>query len=396
MGNKQGKGSRESGGAKSPVSPSEGKAKGGKDFLEAPQKPGEYNTNSYGKGYEPAGNDVLNTKMTIDDFELMKVVGKGSFGKVYQVKYKKTGEIFALKSLKKQQLLKRKQIEHTQTERKVLQQMQHPFIVSLKFAFQTKDRLYMVLEYFTGGELFYHLKTGGRFGYRRAKFYATEICLALECLHDAGIIYRDLKPENILLDDEGHVRLTDFGLSKDCVLGNQETKTFCGTPEYLAPEVILGKPYTKAVDWWSFGTVVFEMTCGLPPFYHKNVKAMYERILSAPLRFPKGMPEAGKQFFSGLLERDPKRRLGSKGGAAEVKKCLYFADVNWKEMLEKKVEPEFKPQKQAGKQDTINVDPDFLREMPRETPMERSELATEAASSAFPGFTYQEPGEMLS
>ncbi|GAB5358812.1 hypothetical protein AAMO2058_000490900 [Amorphochlora amoebiformis] len=192
----------------------------------------EERRNSYAKAFEPA-TDILNTKMTVQDFELLKVVGKGSFGKVYQVKHKATGKIYALKSLKKQQLLKRKQIAHTNTERKVLQNIESPFIVNLKFAFQSKDRLYLGLEYFTGGELFYHLKTGGRFGYSRARFYGMEICMALECLHDNGIIYRDLKPENLLLDDEGHIRLTDFGLSKDCILGNQETKTFCGTPEYL-------------------------------------------------------------------------------------------------------------------------------------------------------------------
>mmetsp|Transcript_36387 Transcript_36387/g.61522 ORF Transcript_36387/g.61522 Transcript_36387/m.61522 type:complete len:403 (-) Transcript_36387:172-1380(-) len=352
-------------------------------------------SNSYMMGYEPA-RDVLNEKMTIKDFELMKVVGKGSFGKVYQVKHIASGEIYALKSLKKQHLLRRKQIAHTQTERKVLQQIESPFIVNLRFAFQDRDRLYMVLDYFTGGELFYHLKTGGRFGYQRARFYAVEICLALECLHNNDIIYRDLKPENILLDDEGHIRLTDFGLSKDCMIGNQSTKTFCGTPEYLAPEVIVGKSYTKAVDWWSFGTVVYEMTCGLPPFYHKNVKAMYERILSAPLRFPRGMPLEGKDFFTKILDRNPKTRLGTKYGARGVKKSPYFSDVNWKKASQKEINPLFVPRGKEGKMDAINVDQEFLNEMPSETPMEGSNLATSAAAEAFPNFTYTDGDNALS
>lgn len=392
MGNKVGKDGVANEGQREQIN-----GKGSEKAMNGPQEKApkyDESMNSYIKGYEVAGEDVLDKKMTTEDFELMKVVGKGSFGKVYQVKHKETGKIYAMKSLKKQQLLKRKQIEHTQTERKVLQQIKNPFIVNLKFAFQTKDRLYMVLDYFTGGELFYHLKTGGRFGYRRARFYAVEIALALECLHEAGIIYRDLKPENILLDDLGHVRLTDFGLSKDCIIGNQETKTFCGTPEYLAPEVIVGRPYTKAVDWWSYGTVVYEMTCGLPPFYHKNIKAMYERILSAPLRFPRGMPEEGKVFFSGLLERNPKKRLGV-NGAKEVKACEYFAGVDWKKAFNMEIEPIFKPVTADGLNDTINVDPEFLRELPRETPMDKATLASDEASSAFPGFTYDDGGGVL-
>jgi serine/threonine protein kinase len=333
--------------------------------------------------------------MTVNDFELLKVVGKGSFGKVYQVREKKTGKIYALKSLKKQQLLKRKQIAHTQTERKVLQNISSPFIVNLIYAFQSQDRLYMVMDYFTGGELFYHLKTGGRFGYNRSKFYAAEITLALKALHEAAIIYRDLKPENILLDNEGHVRLTDFGLSKDCIIGNQETQTFCGTPEYLAPEVIVGNPYNKAVDWWSFGTVVFEMMCGLPPFYSKNVKVMYEKILTQELRFPKGLPEEAKKFFTGLLDRNPKERLGYKNGADDVMKAQFFSSIDFKALAEKKIKPPFIPKSEEGKEDTLNVDPEFLDEEAKETYIQGSALANATAQQAFPGFTYEEGGGEL-
>ena len=219
----------------------------------------------------------LTQKMTVDDFELLNVVGKGSFGKVMQVRKKDTGEIFAMKTLKKSVLVKRKHVEHTQTEREILQQIDHPFIVSLRYAFQTKDKLYMILDYFNGGELFFHLRNGGAFGEERAKFYAAEIACALSCLHDNNYIYRDLKPENILLDSDGHIRLTDFGLSKDGISDNSITHTFCGTPEYLAPEIIKNDGYGKTVDWWSLGTLLYEMINGLPPFYDENLHYMYEK-----------------------------------------------------------------------------------------------------------------------
>ncbi|GAB5364897.1 hypothetical protein AAMO2058_001009700 [Amorphochlora amoebiformis] len=342
--------------------------------------------NSYAAQHYEVGMEFMK-KMTVNDFELLKVVGKGSFGKVYQVRHKSTNTIYALKSLKKAYLLKRKQVAHTQSERKILQKISCPFIVNLKFAFQTDNRLYLGLEYFSGGELFYHLKTGGKFGYEKTKFYAMEILLALEHLHDAGVIYRDLKPENLLLDDKGHIRLTDFGLSKDCIIGNQETKTFCGTPEYLAPEILLGKPYTKAVDWWSYGTVCYELTCGLPPFYNQNIKVMYHRILTMPLRLRSDIKKDGKEFFLRLLQKDPKKRLGSDKGASEVKSMAYFKNADWKACLEKKIKPPFVP-KNETEDSTDNIEPEILNEAVSETPIEKTRLDSEARE-AFPGFTYE-------
>ena len=188
-----------------------------------------------------------------------------------------SGELYAMKTLRKAALVKRNQLLHTKTERNILQNIQHPFLVNLKFAFQTPDKLYMVLEYMGGGELFHWLKQHRKFSETRGRLYASEICLALGALHSRDIIYRDLKPENILLDLKGHLRLTDFGLSKDNIMGAGAaggTKTFCGTPEYLAPEILENKGHGKAVDWWSFGTLVYEMICGLPPFYDTNVQRM--------------------------------------------------------------------------------------------------------------------------
>jgi serum/glucocorticoid-regulated kinase 2 len=203
------------------------------------------------------------SKLTLDDFELLCVIGRGSFGKVLQVKKKDNGKIYAMKILNKKHLIARKQVAHTKTERKVLQSITHPFIVNLIYAFQTDAKLYMVLEFFNGGELFFHLKNQGKFSDERASFYAAQVVLAFEHLHKRNIIYRDLKPENVLLDDQGYIKITDFGLSKEMNSPTELTHTFCGTPEYLAPEVIVGNGYGQPIDWWSLGALMFEMLTGL-------------------------------------------------------------------------------------------------------------------------------------
>jgi len=332
--------------------------------------------------------------MTTDDFELLKVVGKGSFGKVMQVKKKDTGKIYAMKVLKKSHLVARKQVAHTQTERKVLENIEHPFIVSLRFAFQTEDKLYMILDYFTGGELFFHLKNTGRFKEYRAKFYAAEIILAIECLHSHNIVYRDLKPENVLLDDQGNIILTDFGLSKESVTSDNLTHTFCGTPEYLAPEVIHGSGYGKPVDWWSLGTLLYEMLTGLPPFYNQNLHVMYEKIIRAKLTFPEYLSPEAKSLLTGLLDRDPKTRLGSgPTDAEEIKNHPFFKEIDWKKLYNRELSPPFKPNVSDSKEDTSNVDEEFTREVPRDTPAQPSKL--QGPKVNFPGFTYVAPNSVL-
>eukprot|EP00467_Chlorarachnion_reptans_P020355 CAMPEP_0114520898 /NCGR_PEP_ID=MMETSP0109-20121206/19879_1 /TAXON_ID=29199 /ORGANISM="Chlorarachnion reptans, Strain CCCM449" /LENGTH=361 /DNA_ID=CAMNT_0001701929 /DNA_START=159 /DNA_END=1244 /DNA_ORIENTATION=+ len=336
----------------------------------------------------------MGEKLALDSFDLLRVIGKGSFGKVYQVKYKKTGKIYALKVLKKTHLAKRKQIGHTKTERKVLENIEHPFIVSLRYAFQTEHRLYMVLDFFTGGELFYHLKHGGRFDLERGRFYCAELVCALQCLHENDVIYRDLKPENVLLDNEGHIRLTDFGLSKDSLKGNTLTHTFCGTPEYLAPEVVQGKPYNKTVDWWSLGTMTYEMVCGLPPFYSTNVHKMYTKIIMAKLKFPEHLPDSAVDFFAGLLDRDPTKRLGVNGGE-EVKKHSFFKSIDFKKLLKKEIEPPFKPKSSTDNKegDVTNIEEEFLQELPKETPMDGNPI-NKSVSEAFKGFTFEQASSL--
>jgi serum/glucocorticoid-regulated kinase 2 len=326
--------------------------------------------------------------MTVSDFQLLKVVGKGSFGKVMQVKKKDTGAIYAMKVLKKDHLIKRKQVAHTKTERKVLASIDHPFVVSLRFAFQTETKLYMILDYFTGGELFFHLKAQQRFSEELARFYAAEIALALDCLHRNNIVYRDLKPENVLLDNEGHIRLTDFGLSKDSVSRSQLTHTFCGTPEYLAPEVIQGEGYGQGVDWWSLGTLLFEMLTGLPPFFNSNLHVMYEKILRAKLVFPTSVPLSAdaKSFLQALLERSPSKRLGA-GGVDEIKRHPFFRGLNWDALLAKTLVPPFRPKTVDGAEDVTNVDEEFKNEEAKDTPCLPSTLRSKVDGS-FQGFTF--------
>jgi serum/glucocorticoid-regulated kinase 2 len=258
--------------------------------------------------------------LKVEDFELLKVVGKGSFGKVMQVMKKDTNRIYALKTIRKQHIISRSEVAHTLAERSVLAQINNPFIVPLKFSFQSPDKLYLVLAFVNGGELFHHLQKEQRFDINRSRFYAAELLCALECLHGFGVIYRDLKPENILVDYVGHIALCDFGLCKLDMKDEDKTNTFCGTPEYLAPELLHGQGYTKAVDWWTLGVLLYEMLTGLPPFYDENTNEMYRKILSEPLHFPgpEIVPPAARDLLSKLLDRDANRRLGT-NGAAEIK-----------------------------------------------------------------------------
>jgi len=319
-----------------------------------------------------------------EDFELLQVIGKGSFGKVMQVKKKSDGNIYAMKVLRKEAIIARKQVTHTKAERSILEKINHPFIVQLHYAFQSEDKLYMILDYVNGGELFFHLKREGKFPEDRVAQYAAQIASALAHLHGFDIVYRDLKPENILLDAEGHIRITDFGLSKQ-IESEDGTHTFCGTPEYLAPEVLKGKGHGCAVDWWSLGTLVFEMLTGLPPYYSQNINIMYQKILNGELRFPPYISEKAKSFLTGLLTRDVDERLGS-NGFDEIKNHPFFEDIDWDKLLAKDFEPSFKPDV-SGELDTSNIDPVFTSEQAVDSLVEKSALDDPEAAN-FEGFTF--------
>ncbi|EGG18760.1 protein kinase 2 [Cavenderia fasciculata] len=324
--------------------------------------------------------------VTKDDFDLLSVIGKGSFGKVMQVKKKDDGKIYAMKVLRKDAIIARKQVNHTKSEKTILQGVSHPFIVNLHFAFQTRDKLYMILDFVNGGELFYHLKREGRFSEPRVKLYAAEIVSALAHLHQQDIVYRDLKPENILLDSDGHICITDFGLSKK-IETTDGTFTFCGTPEYLAPEVLNGHGHGCAVDWWSLGTLLFEMLTGLPPFYSQNVSMMYQKILNGELKIPSYISPEAKSLLEGLLTRDVDRRLGSKGGP-EVKNHPWFKNIDWDMLDRKEIEVHFKPKVKSGT-DTSQIDPVFTQERPMDSVVEGTTLADAISKdNSFEGFTY--------
>lgn len=329
-----------------------------------------------------------NRNLTIDSFELLTVIGKGSFGKVMQVRKRDTGRIYALKTIRKHHVATRNEIEHTLAERMVLARVNNPFIVPLKFSFQSETKLYLVLAFVNGGELFRHLQNEGRFNEERSRFYCAELLLALEHLHHFNVIYRDLKPENILLDYNGHIALCDFGLCKQNMTEKDTTTTFCGTPEYLSPEIIQGAAYSKAVDWWTLGVLLYEMMCGLPPFYDgDSTDEMYKKILNDPLVFTDDVQPEARSVLKGLLTRDPAQRLGT-NGAGEIKTHPFFANhIDFVKLLAKRIQPPFKPSV-ASAVDTSNFDPQFTHEAPTDSLVESSEHLSETFQRKFADFSY--------
>jgi len=326
------------------------------------------------------------TKVGPDDFEFLKVIGRGAFGKVMQVKYKNNDKIYAMKILRKKQILARNQIEHTKAERKILQALQHPFLMTLRFAFQTDSKLYFVLDYYRGGELFFHLKRRKKFTEPESMIFVAEVGLALGHLHSLDVVYRDLKPENILLHQSGHICLTDFGLSKDLGPASPEAHTFCGTPEYLAPEIIEKVGHGKAVDWWSLGILCYELCIGIPPFYHQNLHTMYVKIRTETPKFPSSMSVPCQNLIKKLLIRDPKERLGSgKGDVEDIKKQSWFKDLNWADLLAKKITPPYQPSVRS-EMDTSNFSTEFTKEIVKDTYVAPVTLAPE---DEFTDFTFK-------
>lgn len=332
-------------------------------------------------------------QMKPSDFDYLKLIGKGSFGKVLLARHRKHGGYYAVKVLQKQMVVKRREQRHVMVERNVLLKgLQHPFLVGLHFSFQTPNMLFFVLDYVNGGELFYHLQKEGSFPEPRAVFYAAEMAMALGYLHSLDIVYRDLKPENILLDSEGHVMLTDFGLCKEGVAIGGTMHTFCGTPEYLAPEVLQGQTYSPAVDWWSLGTVLFEMLFSLPPFYSQSRAEMFENILHAPLQRHSGVSPAAHSLLEGLLERDVSKRLGGSRDLEELQEHSFFESINWTDLLARKVSPPFIPNV-TGPCDVSYIDPEFTLQPVPASLNERCQAC--ATSDTFQGFSFMNPVEYV-
>ena len=291
----------------------------------------------------PTQSQSPSNSISIEDFQVLKLLGKGSFGKVLLVKYLNNNNIYAMKILKKEEIIKRNQINHTKTERLLLEKLNHPFIASLQFAFQDSQKLYLVTEFLQGGELFFHIKRKKCFKESPAKFYMAQIFLAIDYLHKAGYIYRDLKPENILIDKEGNIKLTDFGLSK--MIPNEEnninSNTICGTLEYMAPEIIKGKNYDKSADWYSFGIVLYQMICGDVPFKLKS-RNIDEISYETDIKYPEKISNEAKDIISKLLEIEPEKRLGYKS-SDEIKNSAFFNEVDFDLVYKKEYNPPFRP-----------------------------------------------------
>jgi serine/threonine protein kinase len=323
----------------------------------------------------------------LEDFKVIRTLGRGSFGKVVMVQYKDSQSYYAMKILKKDLVKQTNQIFHTKTEREILEKISHPFIVRLQYAFQSPEKLYIVTDFMQGGELFYHLRKEGYFNDLKTKFYICEIILAIEHLHKQNIIYRDLKPENILLDSDGHIKLTDFGLSK-IVLEysdpNSRTYTICGTPEYLAPEILSGSGYDKNVDWWSLGAVMYEMYVGYSPYKENKYKLDLENYLR-PIPHHKNLSIKAYDLINNLLQNHVSRRLGTLKDAEEVKQHEYFSGINWKNILEKKVKPPFKPMIRS-KADVSNFDRMFTEEDPNSS--KGSLFPTHNKNDVYENFTF--------
>ncbi|KAM3129709.1 hypothetical protein pb186bvf_018222 [Paramecium bursaria] len=281
------------------------------------------------------------TKVQLTDYEILQTLGTGSFGRVRLSKQKSTNKFVALKILKKSEILRLKQVDHIISEFNILQQIKHPFLIEMQGYCQDEYYLYFVLEYVQGGELFTYLRNAGTVQNDEAQFYASQVVLMFEYLHSKNIVYRDLKPENLLVQSDGYLKLTDFGFAK---IVEDRTYTLCGTPEYLAPEILLNKGHGKPVDWWCLGIFIYEMLAGIDPFNDEDPMAIYQKILKGKVKFPRNFDKEAKVLVKHLLVADITKRFGNlKDGANDIKNHKWFEGFNWDQLMQKKIKPVYKP-----------------------------------------------------
>ena len=300
--------------------------------------------NDIEKNIDIKEDNPLGIKIKNEDFERLKLIGKGSFGDVFLVKLKSNEKIYAMKILDKEKIKSYDQEEHTKSERDLMVKINCPFIVDIKYAFQDKQYLYMVTEFMQGGEMFFHLFKEKRFTNEKAKFYLVEIILAIEFLHKNNMMYRDLKPENVLLDKNGHIKITDFGLSKILSKENEKTYTICGTPQYLAPEILSSEGYDNAVDWWSLGCLMYKILIGIDAFKFSKNQSLSPEMYEIEILIPDYVTKEANDLIRKLLVINPKKRLGSgPGGADKIKNHSYFKDIDWEKAWNKELTPPFIP-----------------------------------------------------
>ncbi|XP_053315885.1 protein kinase C iota type [Spea bombifrons] len=351
-------------------------------------------TNSTESGKSPSS-------LGLQDFDLLRVIGRGSYAKVLLVRLKKTERIYAMKVVKKELVNDDEDIDWVQTEKHVFEQASnHPFLVGLHSCFQTESRLFFVIEYVNGGDLMFHMQRQRKLPEEHARFYSAEISLALNYLHERGIIYRDLKLDNVLLDSEGHIKLTDYGMCKEGLRPGDTTSTFCGTPNYIAPEILRGEDYGFSVDWWALGVLMFEMMAGRSPFDivgstdnpdQNTEDFLFQVILEKQIRIPRSLSVKAASVLKSFLNKEPKDRLGChpQTGFADIQNHQFFRNVDWDHMEQKQVVPPFKPNI-CGEFGLDNFDAQFTNEPVQLTP-DDDDVVRKIDQSEFEGFEYINP-----
>jgi len=340
------------------------------------------------KAAPPASEPGTGRRIGLDHFNFLAVLGKGNFGKVMLAETKATKQLYAIKVLKKEFIIENDEVESTRSEKRVFliaNKEHHPFLLNLHACFQTETRVYFVMEYISGGDLMLHIQRG-QFGTKRAQFYAAEVCLALKYFHENGVIYRDLKLDNIMLTLDGHIKVADYGLCKEDMWYGSTTSTFCGTPEFMAPEILLDKKYGRAVDWWAFGVLIYQMLLQQSPFRGEDEDEIYDAILADEPLYPIHMPRDSVSILQKLLTREPDQRLGSgPTDAQEIMSQPFFRNINWDDVYHKRIQPPFQPQITSAT-DTSNFDSEFTSVTPVLTPVQS--VLSQAMQEEFRGFSY--------
>ena len=349
---------------------------------------------------QPKTNPVFDSTISIDDFNILKVIGRGSYAKVLLAEQKKRSKLYAMKVVKKELLTDEEDFDWVQTEKHVFEvASNHPYLVGLHSCFQSESRLFFVIEFVRGGDLMFHMQRQRKLPEDHSRFYASEISLALNFLHERGIIYRDLKLDNVLLDEDGHIKLTDYGMCKEGLLKDDTTNTFCGTPNYIAPEIIRGQSYSYSVDWWALGVLLYEMLVGRSPFdvtgHHEAGDAtedlLFQMILEKTIRVPRSLSVRAANVLKGFLTKNPKERLGCHPdtGFGDIKSHQFFRSIDWRQLELREVESPFIPRTE-DERDVVNFDPQFTNEPLEFTPVDKSVL-DRIDQAEFEGFEYVNP-----